>query len=116
MAAPLLTDALWERIAPLLPPPRPRRSRFPGRKPLSNRQALTGILFILKTGFRWNDLPREMACGSGSRCRRRLREWQHAGAWQRVHEVLLAELPGAELINWSRAAPPAITDQSAGVE
>ena len=79
MAAPLLPDALWERVEPLLPPPRPRRFRYPGRKPLTDRQALTGILFVLKTGIRWNDLPREMGCGSGSRCRRRLRAWYRAG-------------------------------------
>ena len=49
MAKPLLPDELWERIEPLLPPPKPRRFRFPGRKPLDNRKALTGILFVLKT-------------------------------------------------------------------
>ena len=52
MAKPLLPDELWERIEPLLPPPKPRRFRFPGRKPLDNRKALTGILFVLKTGSR----------------------------------------------------------------
>jgi len=104
MAAPLLPDALWERVEPLLPPPQPRRFRYPGRKPLTNRQALTGIVFVLKTGIRWNDLPREMGCGSGSRCRRRLQAWYRAGIWQRLHEVLLAELQGADRIDWSRAA------------
>jgi transposase len=98
----------------LLPPPRARRTRFPGRKPLTNRQALTGILFVLKAGIRWNDLPREMGCGSGSRCRRRLKEWHQAGAWPSVHALLLAQLPGADRIDWSRAAlaglppPPAV--------
>ena len=104
MAAPLLPDALWERVEPLLPPPKPRRFRYPGRKPLTNRQALTGILFVLKTGIRWNDLPREMGCGSGSRCRRRLQAWYRAGIWHRLHAVLLAELQGADKIDWSRAA------------
>ena len=51
MAKPLLPDDLWQLIAPLLPPPKPRRYRYPGRKPIDNRQALTGILFILKTGI-----------------------------------------------------------------
>src|SRR5262245_54410851 len=83
MAAPLLPDALWERIEPLLPAPKERRFRYPGRKPLTNRQVLTGILFVLKTGLRWNDLPRELGCGSGSRCRRRLRQWHAAGLWDR---------------------------------
>ncbi len=104
MAQPLLTDALWERIAPLLPPPRPRRTRYPGRKPLTNRQALTGILFVLKTGLAWNDLPAELRCGSGSRCLRRLKEWHRLGVWRRLHELLLAELNGADKIDWSRAA------------
>jgi transposase len=104
MAAPLLPDALWERVEPLLPPPKPRRFRYPGRKPLSNRQALTGALFVLKTGIRWNDLPAEMGCGSGSRCRRRLKQWHRAGVWRRLHALLLAELHGADKIDWSRAA------------
>jgi transposase len=104
MAKPLLTDALWERIEPLLPPPKPRRFRFPGRKPLTHRQALTGILFVLKTGINWNDLPGELGCGSGSRCRRRLQEWHEAGVWARLHALLLAELRGANKIDWSRAA------------
>jgi transposase len=104
MAKPLLTDELWQRIAPLLPPPRPRRFRYPGRKPLTHRQALTGILFVLKTGINWNDLPRELNCGSGSRCRRRLQEWHEHGVWVQLHALLLAELHGADRIDWSRAA------------
>ena len=51
MAKSILDDALWEVIEPLLPPPKPRRYRYPGRKPIENRRALTGILFILKTGI-----------------------------------------------------------------
>jgi transposase len=104
MAKPLLTDELWQRIEPLLPPPKPRRFRYPGRKPLTHRQALTGILFVLKTGLHWNDLPREMNCGSGSRCRRRLAEWHEAGVWVQLHALLLAELHEADKIDWSRAA------------
>src|SRR3954447_18904077 len=104
MARPLLPDELWKRIEPLLPPPKPRRFRFPGRKPIDNRKALTGILFVLKTGIPWEDLPREMGCGSGMTCWRRLRDWQAAGVWQQLHEVLLAELNGAGKIDWSRAA------------
>src|SRR5215831_312016 len=104
MAKPLLTDELWRRIEPLLPPPKPRRFRYPGRKPLTHRQALTGILFVLKTGINWNDLPRELNCGSGSRCRRRLQEWHEQGVWARLHALLLAELQGADRIDWSRAA------------
>ena len=102
MAKPLLPDELWERIEPLLPPPKPRRFRFPGRKPLDNRKALTGILFVLKTGIPWEYLPLEMGCGSGMTCWRRLRDWQAAGVWQQLHEILLAELNAADKIDWSR--------------
>jgi transposase len=103
MAKPLLQDELWQRIEPLLPPPKPRRFRFPGRKPVDNRKALTGILFVLKTGIPWEDLPQEMGCGSGMTCWRRLRDWQEAGVWDRLHDVLLAELRHADQIDWSRA-------------
>jgi transposase len=104
MSQPLLPDALWERIEPLLPPLKPRRFRFPGRKPLTHRQALTGILFVLRTGIRWNDLPCELGCGSGSACRKRLQAWQRQGVWDVLHHLLLEELREADKIDWSRAA------------
>ena len=103
MAKPLLDDELWTIIEPLLPAPKPRRFRYPGRKPMDNRQALTGVMFVLKTGIGWEDLPQEMGCGSGMTCWRRLRDWQAAGVWQRLHEILLAKLRGADQIDWSRA-------------
>ncbi len=58
MAKPILDDELWALIEPLLPPPKLRRTRYPGRKPLDNRAVLTGIPFILQTGLRWDLLPR----------------------------------------------------------
>ncbi len=103
MAKPLVEDELWAVIEPLLPAPKARRFRFPGRKPVDNRRALTGIIFVLKTGIGWEDLPQEMGCGSGMTCWRRLRDWQTAGVWQRLHELLLAKLNSAEQIDWSRA-------------
>jgi len=103
MAKSLVDDALWALVEPLLPAPKPRRVRYPGRKPIDNRRALTGILFVLKTGIPWEDLPQEMGCGSGMTCWRRLQEWQAAGVWQRLHEVLLAKLQAADQVDWSRA-------------
>ena len=103
MAKPLLDDELWTLIEPLLPEPKPRRKRFPGRKPVSNRQALMGILFVLKTGIPWEYLPLELGCGSGMTCWRRLRDWQTVGLWQKIHEHLLAKLREANQIDWSRA-------------
>jgi len=102
MAKPLLDDKLWAVIAPLLPAPKPRRVKHPGRKPLEDRAVLTGILFVLQSGIPWEMLPQEMGCGSGMSCWRRLRAWQQAGVWERLHEVLLAQLRSAERIDWSR--------------
>lgn len=102
MAKPILDDELWALIQPLLPPAKPRRARYPGRKPLEDRALLTGILFVLQTGIPWEMLPQEMGCGSGMSCWRRLRAWQQAGVWDRLHEVLLAKLRAADRIDWSR--------------
>jgi len=103
MAEPLLDEELWPVVAPLLPPPKARRFRFPGRKPVGDREALTGILFVLRSGIPWEMLPQEMGCGCGMTCWRRLRDWQKAGVWERIHHVLLGRLHEAEQIDWSRA-------------
>jgi len=102
MAKALLDDDLWALIEPLLPPAKPRRSKYPWRKPLDDRAVLTGILFVLQSGIPWEMLPQEMGCGSGMSCWRRLRAWQEAGVWDRLHEVLLARLRTADRIDWSR--------------
>ena len=101
MAAPLVTDDLWERIAPLLPRRAPRPKG--GRPPVDDRATLTGILFVLRTGIPWSYLPRELGCGSGVTCWRRLRDWQQSGVWDKLHRVLLSELRAADRIDWSRA-------------
>src|SRR6266511_951868 len=98
----IVSDALWERVEPLLPRVE-RRFRYPGRKRLPDRQALQGILFVLQTGIAWRHLPLELGFGGGSTCYRRLDEWQQAGVWERLHEALLAELRAAGELEWSRA-------------
>ena len=65
MAKPLLDDELWSVIEPLLPPLKPRRFKYPGRKPLDRRKALTGILYVLKTGIPWEDCRRRWAAAAG---------------------------------------------------
>ena len=89
----IVSDALWERIEPLLPTVE-RRVRFPGRRRLPDREALQGILFVLHTGIAWRHLPLELGFGSGSTCYRRLDEWQRAGVWERLHALLLARTAG----------------------
>jgi transposase len=97
-----VSDGLWERIEPLLPK-RERRFRYPGRMPFDDRLVLQGILFVLHTGIGWEHLPQELGFGCGMTAWRRLHDWQQAGVWQRLHELLLAELHAAGEIEWSRA-------------
>jgi transposase len=104
MEAPIVDDELWKVIEPLLPPAKPRREKYPCRLPVSNRAALNGVLFVLKTGIRWNHLPTRLDFGSGATCWRRLRDWQEAGVWDRLHELLLARLREAGQLDFSRAA------------
>lgn len=101
MAKPLLTDELWERIKPHVPPEPPKPKG--GRPRVSDRAALTGILFVLRTGIQWEMLPKEMACGCGMTCWRRLRDWQAAGVWKKVWRTLLNALGGSNHIDWSAA-------------
>lgn len=104
MGTPIIDDELRALIEPLLPPPKPRRKKYPGRRPVSDRAALNGILFVFKTGIRWCDLSTKLGLGSGPTCWRLLRDWQHAGVWDRLHELLLAKLREAGQIDFSRVA------------
>jgi transposase len=79
MAKPLVPDELWAAIAPLLPPERPKPKG--GRPPVPDRKALTRIIFVLKTGIQWEDLPQEMGCGCGMTCWRRLRSVAQKTGW-----------------------------------
>ncbi|BDI31596.1 DDE transposase [Capsulimonas corticalis] len=102
MAKELVSDELWELVAPLIPAPKPKK--ISGRPRVADRKALTGILFILRTGIPWEYLPQEMGCGSGMTCWRRLRDWNEAGVWQRLHLLMLDKLGIADQINWERAS------------
>ncbi|SHM13371.1 IS5/IS1182 family transposase, partial [Hymenobacter psychrotolerans] len=100
MAKQLVSDELWDMVEPLLPPVPPRPKG--GRPRVDDRAALTGILFVLRSGIPWEMLPAEMGCGSGMTCWRRLRDWHEAGVWQRLHQVLLDRLGQAGQLDWSR--------------
>ena len=64
----LVPDSLWERVAPLLPARPTRQHRFPGRKRVDDRAALVAIVFVLKTGITWSQLPAQVAGCSGVTC------------------------------------------------
>jgi transposase len=101
MAKPLLADELWSVVEPLLPKQEPRPKG--GRPRLDDRRALTGILFVLRTGIPWEYLPREMGCGSGMTCWRRVRDWEKAGVWDAIHLALLGALRCQDKLDLSRA-------------
>ena len=91
-----LTDEQWARIQPLLP-----ASRREGRPRANDRRTLEGILYVLRTGCRWNDLPAEY--GSGVTCWRRLSQWESDGAWDRIWKTLMATLDSQGRLAWARA-------------
>src|SRR5438045_9459013 len=82
MANPLVSYSLLSVVEPLLPPPRSQGTR--GRPPVPNRVALAGLIFVLKTGIPWEYFPQELGC-SGMTLWNRLRDWQRAGVWERLH-------------------------------
>src|SRR5262245_29645515 len=102
MKQPSLSDELWAAVQPLLPP-EPARPEG-GRPRVPDRAALTGILFVLRNRIAWETLPRELGCGSGMTCWRRLREWQHAGVWPQIRRVLSERLAEADRVDWARAS------------
>jgi transposase len=84
----VLTDAHWQRLASHLPqhPPSPKG----GRPRADDRECLEGILWLLRTGSRWQDIPLDLP--SPSTCWRRLQEWAGEGVLADIHAILIAEL------------------------
>ena len=91
-----LTDEQWERLEPLLPP---RKKR--GRPRADDRRTLNGVLYVLRTGCRWEDVPREY--GSPSTCWRRLRAWEEDGTWEHIWRSLLTLLDEQDKIESVKA-------------
>ena len=91
MSQRLIDDALWNRIEPLLPKPPRRRWKTMGRPRVPNRAALTGILFVLRSGLPWQMLPKAMGCGSGQHVLAAFGPVAAHMSRQGLHETLLAE-------------------------
>jgi transposase len=92
-------DELWEAVEPLLPAVEVART---GRPRVPDRVAFSAIVFVLVTGIAWRFVPRELGCW-GVTAWRRLRDWQAAGVWDRLHATLLDRLNAAGAIDWSSA-------------
>lgn len=97
-----ISAGLWKKIEPLLP--KHEASPKGGRPRVSDEAALNGIVFVLRTGIPWEDLPQQMGFGSGMTCWRRLRDWHEAGVWHQLHRLLLDELRGAGQLDFSRTS------------
>jgi transposase len=91
-----LTDEQWSLIAPHLPAP-----KRTGRRRADDRKTLEGILYVLRTGCRWCDVPREY--GSSTTLWRRLRQWEGAGVWERVWRAMLSSLDAQGKLEWAQA-------------
>lgn len=100
MSSRLLPDELWNEIEQLFP--EYESSPDGGRPPKEARRVLTAVLFVLKTGIGWKDLPTEAFDVSYKTCTRRIDEWTDQGIWQQIHELFLGKLRGADLLDWSR--------------
>ena len=94
-----LSDAQWARIVPHLPKARPKPKG--GRPRADDRACMEGILWILRTGARWKDMPSQFPAYAS--CWRRLREWEAAEVWLTLWRAFLADLDEAEQLDWSEA-------------
>lgn len=95
----LVSDELWSQIAPLLPKPK-RRARWRGGRPrVPDRQALNGILFVLRTGSQWNALNATGICSS-STAHRRLQQWVAAGVLAQFWEQGVTEYDELQGLDW----------------
>ena len=92
----LPSDEQWELIRPLLP----ARKRM-GRPRADDRRTLNGIMWILRSGARWKDLPDRY--GSSSTCHRRLQEWEEQGVWEHIWLAFLSTLDAQGKLDWSQS-------------
>src|SRR5438128_11558772 len=98
---PLVTDELWDALAPLLPEHLP--SPKGGRRRVPDRRCLNGIVLVLREGLRWQSLPTELGWGSGSTCYRRFAAWTSAGVWEAAHVSLVTTLGQRGWLHLERA-------------
>lgn len=92
-----LNDRLWERVRPLLPPPPPHPRG--GRPFADDRACFEGIVYVLRNGLRWRQMPR--CYPSGVTCWWRHKAWTEAGVWHRVWKLVLVELGEAGRLDTS---------------
>ena len=107
MVEQLVPNELWTLVEPVFPAP-PARPRG-GRQRQSNRQTFAGILYLLRWGLPWRQLPVALGLGSGRTCERRFLEWQRGGVWMRLWRILLDYAQHHGCLDWSRSALDSIS-------
>jgi transposase len=91
-----LSEEQWAIVAPLLPP-QPKV----GRKRQDDRRTLNGILYVLRSGCAWADLPPEY--GAATTCWRWFERWSADGTWEQIWQTLLSQLDGQQKLEWAQA-------------
>jgi len=102
LAVQILPGPVWEAIEPLIPNLRPNPKNHQGRKPVPHREALSGILYVLRTGVSWEELPLDLGWGTGMTCWRRVRALQKARVWPKIVQILVKQLPDGPEIPFDR--------------
>lgn len=87
-----LTDGQWERIAPLLP----GKATDPGRTGSDNRLFVNGVLWVLRSGAHWHDLPERY--GKWKTAHTRFSRWARRGVWEKVFDELTQDRDNAYLM------------------
>ena len=90
-----VTDAVWARLAPLLPPQKPRT----GKPNHDHRRLVNGILWKLKTGAPWRDVPERY--GPWSTVYSRFFRWRRSGLWDRIFAAAQAQGDAAGQLDWT---------------
>lgn len=108
-----LPDELWQRVQPLLPAPKAKKVL--GRPRMDDRQALTAIFYLLRTGCQWNALPRSL--GANSTVHDRFQEWRDAGFFVALWQAGLVEYDQRVGLDWEwQALDGAMTKAPLGGE
>lgn len=89
-----LSNEQWEKIRPLLPPQKPET----GRPAIDHRQILNGILWVLRTGAPWRDVPERY--GKWQTVASRFYRWRQAGVWDRIFALVQEQADALGQIDW----------------
>jgi transposase len=112
MSEQLVSDELWQMVKPLLPA---ETSKARGGRPrIPDRTVLSGIVFVLRSGIPWRMLPIRDGLRQRRDLLRRLQDWQKAGVWRPLHQVLLDRLGRSGRVDWSRASLDSVSVPAKG--